>query len=103
MGRVLGPAVSGRCERDGEQEVGSPDEDTSVDGREEARILLAVHDPHEPATATHDRTTAQPVRGNHNIILWILPSTSLAWDRGWHQDEEAQGLSGVLVYSNNLP
>ena len=42
------------------------------------------------------------------IILIILqdltglPSTSLAWGRGWHQDKEAQGLSSVLVYYNNL-
>ena len=27
---------------------------------------------------------------------------SLAWGRGWHQDKEAQGLSSVLVHSNNL-
>ena len=40
--------------------------------------------------------------------VWILqdltglPSTSLAWGRGWHQDMAAQGLSSVLVYSTNL-
>ena len=31
-----------------------------------------------------------------------LPSTSLAWGRGWHQDKEAYGLSSALVNSNNL-
>ena len=31
-----------------------------------------------------------------------LPSTSLAWGGGWHQDKEAHGLSSSLVNSNNL-
>ena len=31
-----------------------------------------------------------------------LPSTSLAWGGGWHQDKEAHGLSSALVNSNNL-
>ena len=58
-------------------------------------LLLPV--PNENTANYSGRST-----GNIQQDLTGLPSTSLAWGRGWHHVREAQGLSSVLVYYNNL-